>query len=110
MRTLLLALATFSLVVVSTGCASSNEQAQPDPTPQTVTAPPPEPVYPAPCPKLRQCLDAFRAAMPDAANEFDEVWAGVKSEYSASPERASNRCAMSLRGYAGNASAPPSCK
>ena len=107
MRSLLMALAAGALCV-STGCASTDEK--PAAQPQAVTAAPAPVAYPTPCPKLRRCLDAHKAMTPTVAAELEELWRGVEAEYAKSPQQASQRCAMSLRGYAKRASAPPSCK
>jgi len=111
MRTLMMAtLVMAGSLLFAAGCADKEEKPPPAPPPAEVTAAPPAPTYPAPCPKLRQCLDAYKAAVPDAAAEFEQVWTGVKSEYNASPQRAANRCSMSLRGYATKSNSPASCK
>ena len=106
MRSLFLALAALSLLFVSTTGCSDKETA---PTPAPV-AKPAAPVYPSPCPKLRNCLNAFKAQMPNAAAEFDDQWNTVKAEYRKSPQNAANHCAMSLRGYAKRANVPMSCR
>jgi hypothetical protein len=104
MRTLFLALAALSLLFVSSAC--SDKSAPPPTAPVAKKAP----VYPAPCPKLRNCLNAFKAQSPAAAGEFEEVWDTIKAEYNKSPQHAANRCAVSLRGYATRVNVPMSCK
>lgn len=93
-----------SLTLLSTGCAEEKKAAPPP-----AVAPAPAPVqYPHPCPKLRQCLDAYKAAVPSAAQEFESVWTYVKSEMQTG--RAAQRCTATLRNYATRPNAPPSCK